>query len=369
MNKVHPLIRIGGPILGALIVFYVINAGVDSFRADRQAARDAERLAALAAAEEEQQSNGEEAAESDEAEPSDAEVADAEALEPEVYFLQPTSFAIVPTTFTVVMGVQGLAVEPSGEINDGAGHFHILVNTDFIPAGQVIPTDERHLHFGDGSFDAELTLPPGEHTLHLQFADGAHIALEGEEYRDTIVVFVEEGAAATSTAIFDPLDGAALSSPFNVVMTAAGLIVEPSGEINDGAGHFHILVNTDFIPAGQVIPTDEQHLHFGQAQTSAELDLPPGEHTLRLQFADGAHIALEGEEYRDTITVTVEAGAEAPSVRFAQPADGQTVPASFDLEMEAIGLIAFGRDQRGRRPLPHPRQHRLHPRRPGHPHR
>ena len=71
-------------------------------------------------------------------------------------------------------------------------------------------------------------------------------------------------------------------------MAATGLVVEPSGEINEGAGHFHILVDTDFVPAGQVIPTDEQHLHYGQGQTEISLELAPGEHTLRLQFADGA---------------------------------------------------------------------------------
>jgi hypothetical protein len=35
---------------------------------------------------------------------------------------------------------------------------------------------------------------------------------------------------------------------------------------------------------------------------------PQGVHTLRLQVANGAHIALEGEQYRDEITVTVRSG-------------------------------------------------------------
>ena len=54
-----------------------------------------------------------------------------------------------------------------------------------------------------------------------------------------------------------------------------------------------------------MIPDDPQHLHYGQGQTTVTLDLEPGEHTLRLQFADGLHTALEGEQYRDTITVVV----------------------------------------------------------------
>jgi len=102
-----------------------------------------------------------------------------------------------------------------------------------------------------------------------------------------------------------PLDGAVVSPTFDVVMEAPGLTVEPAGEIHEGAGHMHILVDTDFVEPGELIISDEQHLHFGKAQLSTSLTLTPGVHVLNLQFGNGAHIALEGEEYRDTITVTV----------------------------------------------------------------
>ena len=343
MNRAHPLIRVGGPILGVLIIIYVINAGVDNFRADLKAVRDAEREATLAASEIEAES-AEEAqpetdAESSADTPAESEPAAEEVVEPQLFFRQPTSNAIVPPSFVVKMGAQGVTVEPSGEVNPGAGHMHILVDTDFIPAGGIIPTDEQLLHYGDGSLEAELTLLPGEHTLRLQFADGAHAALEGEQYRDTIIVFVEEDAADVSVAFFDPLDGSTVSLPFEVAMAATGLVVEPSGEINEDAGHFHILVDTDFVPAGNIIPTDVQHLHFGKGQTTVSLELAKGEHTLRLQFADGAHTALEGEQYRDTITVVVDESDTAPSVRFAQPADGETFSSPFEVVMEATGLI------------------------------
>ena len=42
---------------------------------------------------------------------------------------------------------------------------HILVDADFVPAGEVIAKDEQHLHYGDGSLETELTLTPGEHVL------------------------------------------------------------------------------------------------------------------------------------------------------------------------------------------------------------
>ena len=343
MNRVHPLIRVGGPILGVLILIYVINAGVSQFTADLKVTREAERQATLAAAdaeaEAETETDSESEAETSAETPAESEPAQDDAVEPEVFFRQPTNNAIVPPTFVVKMGAQGVAIEPSGEVNADAGHLHILVDTDFIPAGDVIPTDEQHLHFGDGSVEAELTLPSGEQTLRLQFADGAHTALDGDHFQDTIVVFVEDEAAAQSVAFFDPLDGATVSSPFEVVLAATGLVVEPSGEINDGAGHFHILVDTDFVAAGEVIPTDEKHLHYGKGQTTVSLELSPGEHTLRLQFADGAHTALEGEQYRDTIIVIVEESAAGPAVRFAQPDDGATVSSPFEVVMEATGLV------------------------------
>ena len=61
-----------------------------------------------------------------------------------------------------------------------------------------------------------------------------------------------------------------------------------------------------FIAPGNAIPKDETHLHYGKGQVSAELSLPPGKHTLRLQFADGAHVALEGKQYEAEVTVEVK---------------------------------------------------------------
>lgn len=113
------------------------------------------------------------------------------APEARVFFVEPADSSVVPATFHVVMGVEGLTVEPAGEVKENAGHLHILVDTDFVPAGQVIPKDEHHLHFGAGALEADVTLPPGPHTLRLQFADGAHVALEGDRYRDEIHVTVQ----------------------------------------------------------------------------------------------------------------------------------------------------------------------------------
>ena len=129
-----------------------------------------------------------------------------------------------------------------------------------------------------------------------------------------------------SVAFASPADGATVTSPFEVVMVANGLTVEPAGEIHEGAGHFHILIDTDFIAPGELIPFDDNHRHFGQGQLTTMLDLKPGVHILRLQFANGADIALDGDQYRAEITVNVVApSADTPATAapsaVAPPAD------------------------------------------------
>jgi hypothetical protein len=89
-------------------------------------------------------------------------------------------------------------------------------------------------------------------------------------------------------------------------MSAENFTVEPAGEIKPGAGHLHIMIDADCVEAGNVIPKDETHLHYGQGQIEAELELSSGEHTLCLQAADGAHFALPGEGMTDEISITVQ---------------------------------------------------------------
>lgn len=107
---------------------------------------------------------------------------------------------------------------------------------------------------------------------------------------------------ARSVAFVSPEDGATVTSPVQVVMQATGFRLEPAGPVNEGAGHLHIMVNTDCVTPGQVIPSDAFHLHYGMGQTEAELTLGSGQHTLCLQAADGLHTALD---LTDTITVNV----------------------------------------------------------------
>jgi len=102
----------------------------------------------------------------------------------------------------------------------------------------------------------------------------------------------------------EPKDGAEIKGPVKVVMVVEGMEVKPAGEVVEGTGHHHILINKDFIPPGQVIPTDDAHRHFGKGETEAVLDLPPGDYKLTLQFADGLHRSY-GKELSATINIKV----------------------------------------------------------------
>jgi len=107
-----------------------------------------------------------------------------------VFFVEPKNGATVGPEFKVVMGVKGMDVKPAGELVENAGHHHLLIDTDPVDLGKVIPADDKHLHFGKGQTETTVKLPPGKHRLQLQFADGAHRSY-GEAMRATIHVTVK----------------------------------------------------------------------------------------------------------------------------------------------------------------------------------
>jgi hypothetical protein len=115
----------------------------------------------------------------------------------------------------------------------------------------------------------------------------------------------DDDAAPASVSISAPGDGATVEPTFSVTMTAEGLAIEPAGDVVDGSGHFHLLVDADCLPAGEQILADETHIHLADGASETELTLPAGEHTLCLQAGDGQHTALE---LTDEITVTVAGG-------------------------------------------------------------
>ena len=114
----------------------------------------------------------------------------AQSAQPRVFFVAPTDGATVTNPVVVKFGVEGMAIKPAGDMTSNTGHHHLIIDGDPIPAGQVVPTDDTHLHFGKGQTETTVNLTPGDHTLTMQFANGAHQSY-GPAMSQTIKVHVK----------------------------------------------------------------------------------------------------------------------------------------------------------------------------------
>lgn len=107
-----------------------------------------------------------------------------------VFFVSPKNGDVIKGDVKVQMGVEVMTVKAAGEVVAGTGHHHILIDTDAVGKGAVVPSDDKHKHFGKGQTETTLKLAPGKHTLKLQFANGIH-ASYGEKLSTEISITVE----------------------------------------------------------------------------------------------------------------------------------------------------------------------------------
>jgi hypothetical protein len=110
----------------------------------------------------------------------------------EVYIVSPKDGATVGQSVTVVFGLKGMGVAPAGVKKEGTGHHHLLVDVKDLPAaGQPIPLDDNHLHFGKGQTETTLKLSPGTHTLQLEMGDENHIPFDPAVVSKKITIHVK----------------------------------------------------------------------------------------------------------------------------------------------------------------------------------
>jgi hypothetical protein len=97
----------------------------------------------------------------------------------QVYIIAPEDGATVRSPVAVKFGLQGMGVAPAGVDVINTGHHHLLIDVvDLPPAGQPVPADARHIHFGGGQTEATIELAPGTHTLQLIMGDKHHMPHE-----------------------------------------------------------------------------------------------------------------------------------------------------------------------------------------------
>lgn len=116
-----------------------------------------------------------------------------------VFFDEPSDGAVVVSPFKVRFGLEGMKIGPVGDLTAGTGHHHLVINGNALTKGEVVPFDEKHMHFGKGQTEAELKLPPGEYMLTMQFGNGAHQSY-GPDMSRTIKVRVSSSSPAPSAS-------------------------------------------------------------------------------------------------------------------------------------------------------------------------
>ena len=107
-----------------------------------------------------------------------------------VFFKNLNDGDTVQSPVLVEMGVKGMKIKPAGQLEAGTGHHHIIIDSNFMAYGEIIPMDKTHLHYGKGDTVASIPLEKGEHTLTLQFANGLHMSY-GEQFSNTISIYVK----------------------------------------------------------------------------------------------------------------------------------------------------------------------------------
>ena len=110
-----------------------------------------------------------------------------------VYFAELKDGDVVEKTFRVKFRVDGMKVRSAGNNVENSGHHHLLIDvTKLPPLDRPLPKTESVHHFGKGEKQAVITMPPGEHTLQLIFADYRHIPHDPPVMSEKITVIVEE---------------------------------------------------------------------------------------------------------------------------------------------------------------------------------
>lgn len=105
---------------------------------------------------------------------------------PRVFFTEPADGATVKSPVHLKFAVEGQGLDispvPAGEVTTarpGMGHHHVGVDTECLPPGTEIPKAAPWVHFGNGSNEIDMQLPPGSHKLALEIGDDLHTTIAG----------------------------------------------------------------------------------------------------------------------------------------------------------------------------------------------
>ncbi len=116
---------------------------------------------------------------------------------PRVFFEIPMNETDHPTELPLALtfGIEnfqiGAVPEEESMPRGGVGHYHLGVNAECLPAGEIIPKADPWIHFGDESDGMEMQLEGGEYRFSVQIGDDEHRTIEG--LCETITIRMEDG--------------------------------------------------------------------------------------------------------------------------------------------------------------------------------
>jgi hypothetical protein len=103
------------------------------------------------------------------------------------------------------------------------------------------------------------------------------------------------------------LDCDVVTGSVKVVFGIKGMELAPAGMMKENTGYHRLIIDGDLAAMDKPVPpNDEHHMHFGKAQTEAELKLAPGKHTLQRVLGDGAHMPYQPPVMSKKITIEVK---------------------------------------------------------------
>ncbi len=212
-------------------------------------------------------------------------------------------FVVWPESGSTVFSNSAIYVGNPAAEGKVPGKIAVIVGGEAPKPGSALPASA--IQFAAGSVHGDIMLPPGKHTLHVH-----HFGADGKatELGQTVEYTVEKTPDDLGVQWLEPADGAKVKSPFKVKFGLTGAGMSPAGQnaLDKTLGHHHISVNKGVVTPGLIMPMDTgDYMHYGKAQTEAEVKLEPGEYELTMQFADAAHRSY-GKALAKTIRITVE---------------------------------------------------------------
>jgi hypothetical protein len=234
-----------------------------------------------------------------------------EGVQERVYFIEPADGAEVVSPVLVKMGTEGLTVRRPLEfqIERGYGHHHLFIDdTDmavrrrshttksYSTDQNTIAHDSTHLHFHQEQTEALVKLEPGEHTLTLIFGDDFNLPYD-PFLTETITITVVTGES--QVFFIEPEDEAQIKEfPFNVKIGSEGL--------DESSGHYVIVWGVDdpYPAEGQLVPTDENHIHLEPGQSEIQLDPAGGQQPIHVILVDENKMVTD-TSLSDSIGVTI----------------------------------------------------------------